>query len=435
MDEKRLKKTKVQIIFSILVFTIAFFMEMYAMINEKDNYILISVIGVIALATLFIVVDGIIELYFYKNDRREEQYQNIFKSEKASYLLQKKYFEQIEDQLVRVEKAAIVPTEEIVNAQKGIAKVIINRSRENAEALMTSNDILLERFDDFQKAVKSHNEEILSKDIANQAENTTQLKAKQQEVMLSLKDMELRLNTAIMQTQQMISSQSVPQIIQQPIMQPQMAPIVQEATVAEEAILEEKQQESTPEIEVTDSNKKLGEDEIAALFSSLGGDTTESTEESKTEEVIKEVEEIVAEEAIKEVEETVAEEVIPEEKQQESTPEMELTDSNKKLGEDEIAALFASLGGDTAEPTEEPKAEEVIKEVEVPDPNKKLSPDEIAALFSSIGTGNEEEPAPTTGPEPVEEEPEKVPASEVDLSDPNKKLSPDEIAALFASMG
>lgn len=239
MDEKRLKKTKVQIIFSILVFTIAFFMEMYAMINEKDNYILISVIGVIALATLFIVVDGIIELYFHKNDRREEQYQNIFKSEKASYLLQKKYFEQIEDQLVRVEKAAIVPTEEIVNAQKGIAKVIINRSRENAEALMTSNDILLERFDDFQKAVKSHNEEILSKDIANQAENTTQLKAKQQEVMLSLKDMELRLNTAIMQTQQMISSQSVPQIIQQPIMQPQMAPIVQEATVAEEPIPEE----------------------------------------------------------------------------------------------------------------------------------------------------------------------------------------------------
>ena len=34
-----------------------------------------------------------------KELRREEQYDSIFKSEKASYLMLKKYFEEIEDKL------------------------------------------------------------------------------------------------------------------------------------------------------------------------------------------------------------------------------------------------------------------------------------------------------------------------------------------------
>ncbi|MCI5856629.1 MAG: hypothetical protein MR016_04595, partial [Agathobacter sp.] len=67
------------------------------------------------------------------------------------------------------------------------------------------------------------------------------------------------------------------------------------------------------------------------------------------------------------------------------------------------------------------------------DPNKQLSPDEIAALFASMTddvTNSTPEPA-AEEPAPVAEPP-KTP--DVDLSDPNRQLSPDEIAALFSSM-
>lgn len=138
-----------------------------------------------------------------------------------------------------------------------------------------------------------------------------------------------------------------------------------------------------------------------------------------------------------------------------AVPEIDLSDPNKAMSADDIAALFAALGN-TAEPaavekpepmpeiakeTEpEPAAAEapVIPEVDLSDPNKAMSADDIAALFAALG-GAEEGPEPAPGIS-VEEEPEPAATEapvipEVDLSDPNKAMSPDDIAALFAAMG
>ena len=60
------------------------------------------------------------------------------------------------------------------------------------------------------------------------------------------------------------------------------------------------------------------------------------------------------------------------------------------------------------------------------DPNKMMSPDDIAALLANMGGDD----TPAAEPEPVVEEKPPMP----DLSDPNKQMSPDEIAALFANM-
>ena len=90
--------------------------------------------------------------------------------------------------------------------------------------------------------------------------------------------------------------------------------------------------------------------------------------------------------------------------------------------------------------------EELPPMPDLSDPNRSMSPDEIAALFANMGNDNNadkvEEPAeetvePEDIPEPVEE-PEAVkeaPLQPEEPADPNKALSPDEIAALFASMG
>ena len=71
-----------------------------------------------------------------------------------------------------------------------------------------------------------------------------------------------------------------------------------------------------------------------------------------------------------------------------------MTDPNKKLDPDEIAALIANMNGETAEEVkapivEEPIPEEPVMEEKPPmpdmsDPNKTMSPDEIAALIANM---------------------------------------------------
>ncbi len=108
----------------------------------------------------------------------------------------------------------------------------------------------------------------------------------------------------------------------------------------------------------------------------------------------------------------------------------DLSDPNKMMSPDDIAALLASMGGEeapAAEPEPEPEPAPAPAAPDLGDPNKMMSPDDIAALLASMGG----EEAPAAEPEP---EPEPALAAP-DLSDPNKMMSPDDIAALLASMG
>ena len=105
--------------------------------------------------------------------------------------------------------------------------------------------------------------------------------------------------------------------------------------------------------------------------------------------------------------------------------------------EEEPEELFAAMPEEEepAVESEEP-AEDMFAAsgVDLSDPNRPLSAEDIAALFAQTG-GAEEEPA-AEPEEPAEEKPEDALASSgVDLSDPNRTLSADDIAALIAAMG
>ena len=115
----------------------------------------------------------------------------------------------------------------------------------------------------------------------------------------------------------------------------------------------------------------------------------------------------------------------------------DLSDPNKKLSPEEIAAMFANADSVSApEEVEEPVvdsepeivAEPAVEEVSpMPDPNKKLSQEEIAAIFANADSMSEPADEPVAASEP------EIPPMP-DLSDPNKKLSDDEIAALIANL-
>ena len=161
MQDKKQKKAKIQVIFLILISTLVLLADFYAIINYPKEYMLIAAITVIFMTCLWGVISGFFSLSALKEDRREEQYDSIFKSEKASYLMLRKYFDEIEGKIEILQKESKIPTEDIINAQKGIAKVVINRNKENADAIMNSNEQLMETFERLENKLKESNDFII----------------------------------------------------------------------------------------------------------------------------------------------------------------------------------------------------------------------------------------------------------------------------------
>lgn len=425
-------KARMQMIFGILLFAFIFMAELYAIVNFPKMFIVLVVLAAADLICLYVAIRGVISVYETKYARREEQYESIFKSEKASYLMLKKYFEEISVKLAYMEEASKIPTEEIVNAQKGIAKVIIKRSHENTDALMNSYEQLLDRFDTFQKGMDgfgtvagAYKDEILSackdeissvqKDGKEQEHSQDkEIAAKLQEIIIAMKDMELRLNQTIMNSQKVVVSQpqvSVP--VATPV-EPQPAPQNHvEETPVEPEISPEPEESMEPEPEISLEPEEDMEPEI------LPDIPEEEDLKPEEEPPIMAADEIIPpdpEEAIEEAEELVEPDPIPEEAivdeaddenlpEEELPPMPDLSDPNRSMSPDEIAALFANMGNDNnADKVEEP-AEETVEPEDIPEPIEE--------------------------PEAVKE----APLQPEEPADPNKALSPDEIAALFASMG
>ena len=408
MQDKKQKKAKIQVIFLILISTLVLLADFYAIINYPKEYMLIAAITVIFMICLWGVISGFFSLSALKEDRREEQYDSIFKSEKASYLMLRKYFDEIEGKIEILQKESKIPTEDIINAQKGIAKVVINRNKENADAIMNSNEQLMETFEHLENKLKESNDFIIENQKNVIYDNLKDIMEKQQVLSDSIKDMEIRLSQAI--TANPIQFTANVEVPKQPTDAPQAAPameaipepVVEEAAIAEpepvaviepEPVIEapepEPVVESSPVAEEavadttnSDPNRQLSADEIAALFASANASATEP-ESEPAEKVI--TEPVTEAPHVPEPEQVVEPSPVAEEAVADTTN----SDPNRQLSADEIAALFASANAGATEPESKP-AEEVITEpakspvVDLNNTNRNLTPDEIAALFSSM---------------------------------------------------
>ena len=376
MQDKKQKKAKIQVIFLILISTLVILADFYAIINYPKEYMLIAAITVIFMICLWGVISGFFSLSALKEDRREEQYDSIFKSEKASYLMLRKYFDEIEGKIEILQKESKIPTEDIINAQKGIAKVVINRNKENADAIMNSNEQLMETFEHLENKLKESNDFIIESQKNVIYENIKDIMEKQQVLSDSIKDMEIRLSQAI--TANPIQFTANVEMPKQTIDAPQSAPAM----------------EAIPEPESVQANES---EQIPEPIPVNEPEPVVETPHVPEPEPVSETPHIPEPEPV----------VEPGPAAEESVADTTNSDPNRQLSADEIAALFASANAGATEPESEP-AEEVITEPVTEAPQAP-------------------EPEPVSEPEPA-----KSPV--VDLNNTNRNLTPDEIAALFSSM-
>ena len=368
---KKENNQKSQIIVSVFMLTATLFAGEYVMV--KGNIPLTMGVVAAALVSAYVLTNAILRYQEIKEAKREEHFENLHKSQKASYIILKKNFDELEDKFRELQELSNVQTEDIINAQKGVSKASISRSKQNADAVIASNEKLSEKLNGLEEI---YNTKIVSfseeqeKKLSNME---IQAEEKIQSLITMLKDMELRLNQVIVDRTEAVMS----------------APVAQESL-----------------IEVPLESESIIGLESRGDFEAILADKL-SIEES-----VKELKAVIEES------EPTPEPVVEEEKP--AMPDM--SDPNKMMSPDDIAALLANMNN---EPEPEPVAEEEKPPMpDMSDPNKMMSPDDIAALLANMN--NEPEPEP----EPVVEEKPPMP----DLSDPNKMMSPEDIAALLANL-
>jgi hypothetical protein len=408
-----------RIVTAVLVLTVLVLGELYVMINYPSNYVALIVLTVVALADIYILIASAIQKNYKKEIDQYEQYDNLFKSEKASYLVTRKSFEDIADQLDRIEEAAGSPTKDIIDAQKSIAKVTISRNKENSDALMNSNDKLLEQIFNLSDRLDNLEKNVLEQQRIIVENANKDLLLKQQEMAASVKEMELSIHNTILAEVGKINGAPAVSYTAAPV-QPSSAASVEEVTPEEpEAPINEvmpEEPETEPETTAEDM-PDLVEDDLLNIDALFGND--EAAETTKE----------------------VAEETGSAEENNEPEPE-------EPVGFDD------TLGFADEEPEEPAFTEEMVNTIDEPvmemnsNPNHMMTPEEIAALIANADAAAEEAPVvtedaiseesePITEEEPVSEPVVEEPAAEPVIeanSDPNHMMTPEEIAALFANM-
>ena len=362
MGEKHKKKAeksdgKIKIILSIMLLIVLLMVELYIMINDSENFLFIGILLVLMLVFTYLSVTSVLEQGKKREEKIIERYDNIFKAEKASYLQLRKHHADVEKRLENIESNLKVPKDEIITIQKAIAKITINQSKENADALMNSNDMLMQKLFDFEDLLKESNNKLLEEQKEVFDSYVAQILGKQSELEVLLKETESTVEKEI-------AYEEVKADIEEKIEEP-----------IPELMEEEAPEEAEPE---------LPKEEIEAPMPEL-----------MEEEVAKEVEPELPKEEIETPMPEIMEEPIPEPVVVE-TENIDTKTKNLKSTEQAMDELLRAVSqpivhAETeAIPEPEPQVmPEAMPEPEVvptlnSDPNHKMTPEEIAALISNM---------------------------------------------------
>ena len=397
MDKNSEKNVRFRINITLLIAVVLLVADLYAMINMPQKFIILAIITALFLVAIYFLVDSISIYLMAEKNRKEEQYDSIFKSEKASYLLLRKTFDDLYELIEKGNQSRKANVEDIIHAQKAVAKVSIGRSKENADALMNSNDHIMEKI--------SMLEAVLSDNVSHPAPETNKndsayaqnILDNQNKILQQLEVLQNTLNTIGADAK--IAAESAKQNF-----------FTEERILAEENKIE-KEEPQVQEVAVEEIPSAAGEATVM--------------EETPIEEVPSDMEETPVEEEPSVMEETPIEE---EPSVMEETP---IEEEPSMMEETPIEEEPSMMEETPIEEVPSDMAETSIGKEEVSSPEEDLSKyDDI--MVDTLTDSDDNVPVekiPLEDETVVDDEP-----AMPDLSDPNKVMTPDEIAALIANL-
>ncbi|MBO5371466.1 MAG: hypothetical protein J6A75_01985 [Lachnospiraceae bacterium] len=320
------KKSKMTIF--IIILAALFIAELYLMINRPTDYMVLGVVGLVMLCFVYWIIDLGFKIRNDEAEKSEKEYENLFKSQRMSYLLMKDNFEDMYVILKEIEENSDIPIEDLIESQKAVAKVTIHRSKENATALMNSNDQMIER-------LHSLEEKLTNMEKAIEESKLSRLDEMTEKILSSINTIENAVKEEIQKNPSALTAS-------------------EEGFDVEEAIVSEEEIQAAAE--ETEAPVEIIEDTVQEAEETIENETAEPV-----------VEEITEEEKIE----------IPELEPQASIS----NDPNHVMTPEEIAKL---IGETNAEPEPEPVVEEKPPMPDMSNPNHVMTPDEIAALLANM---------------------------------------------------
>lgn len=356
MDKNSEKNVRFRINITLLIAVVLLVADLYAMINMPQKFIILAIITALFLVAIYFLVDSISIYLMAEKNRKEEQYDSIFKSEKASYLLLRKTFDDLYELIEKGNQSRKANVEDIIHAQKAVAKVSIGRSKENADALMNSNDHIMEKI--------SMLEAVLSDNVSHPAPETN------------------KNDSAY--AQNILDNQN--KILQQlEVLQNTLNTIGADAKIAAESA---KQNFFTEEHILAEENK-IEKEEPSLMEETPIEEEPSVMEETPIEEEPSVMEETPVEEEPSVMEETPIEEV-PSDMEETSIGKEEVSSPEEDLSKYDDIMVDTLTDSDDNVPVEKiPLEDETVVDdkpamPDLSDPNKVMTPDEIAALIANL---------------------------------------------------
>lgn len=356
MEKKKEKNYRLSLVISILIAACLFVADLYIMINMPQNVLALVAVNVLFLAAIYYVIDAVTRQISAAAERKEEQYDSIFKSEKASYLLLRKTFDDLYELIEKGNQSRKANVEDIIHAQKAVAKVSIGRSKENADALMNSNDRIMEKISMLEAVLSDNVPQPSSETNKNDSAYAQNILDNQNKILQQLEVLQNTLNTIGADAK--IAAESAKQNFfteerilaeenkiekEEPSLMEE-TPIEEEPSVMEETPIEEEPSvmEATP---VEEEPSVMEETPIEEEPSMMAETSIGKEEVSSPEEDLSKYDDIMVD-TLTDSDDNVPVEKIPLEDETvvDDEPAMpDLSDPNKVMTPDEIAALIANL--------------------------------------------------------------------------------------------
>lgn len=356
MDKNSEKNVRFRINITLLIAVVLLVADLYAMINMPQKFIILAIITALFLVAIYFLVDSISIYLMAEKNRKEEQYDSIFKSEKASYLLLRKTFDDLYELIEKGNQSRKANVEDIIHAQKAVAKVSIGRSKENADALMNSNDRIMEKISMLEAVLSDNVPQPSSETNKNDSAYAQNILDNQNKILQQLEVLQNTLNT-----------------------------IGADAKIAAESA---KQNFFTEERILAEENK-IEKEEPSLMEETPIEEEPSVMEETPIEEEPSVMEETPVEEEPSVMEETPIEEV-PSDMEETSIGKEEVSSPEEDLSKYDDIMVDTLTDSDDNVPVEKiPLEDETVVDDEpampdLSDPNKVMTPDEIAALIANL---------------------------------------------------
>lgn len=361
MDKNSEKNVRFRINITLLIAVVLLVADLYAMINMPQKFIILAIITALFLVAIYFLVDSISIYLMAEKNRKEEQYDSIFKSEKASYLLLRKTFDDLYELIEKGNQSRKTNVEDIIHAQKAVAKVSIGRSKENADALMNSNDRIMEKISMLEAVLSDNVSQPAPETNKNDSAYAQNILDNQNKILQQLEVLQNTLNTIGADAK--TAAESAKQNF-----------FTEERILAEENKIE-KEEPQVQEAAVEEIPSAAGEATVM--------------EETPIEEEPSVMEETPIEEEPSVMEETPIEEV-PSDMEEPSIGKEEVSSPEEDLSKYDDIMVDTLTDSDDNVPVEKiPLEDETVVDdkpamPDLSDPNKVMTPDEIAALIANL---------------------------------------------------